>query len=263
MESDVGLLVRFHPTNKGSLCVVGTGITLGSHLTSEAISAIQRADLVLFGLADAGAVAWIMQMNPRAQPLVQLSQLSRRDTYDSWVNQIVSEVLAGQRVCAVFYGHPGVFVYTGHEAIRRLRARGLQARMLPGISADSCLYADLGIDPARDGCLSLDATDFLVRRPTIDRDTVLLLWQVGAVGTSVFNSTAKVECLEQLRDALVELYRPEHCGILYEAPRYAVAEPRILEIRLQDLSRATLSLRTTLCVPRLSGRPISDEKVLR
>ena len=45
-----------------------------------------------------------------------------------------SRIRAGFRVCAVFYGHPGVFVYPSHEAIRRARAEGFAARMLPALT---------------------------------------------------------------------------------------------------------------------------------
>jgi hypothetical protein len=34
--------------------------------------------------------------------------------------------------------------------------------MLPAISAEDCLFADLGVDPADHGCPSYEATDFLV-----------------------------------------------------------------------------------------------------
>jgi len=37
--------------------------------------------------------------------------------------------------------------------------------MLPAISSEDCLYADLGVDPATTGNASYDATDFLLRNP--------------------------------------------------------------------------------------------------
>src|SRR5437773_2103233 len=72
----------------------------------------------------------------------------RRETYAEMVEELLAPVRAGHNVCAAFYGHPGVFVNPGHEAIRRARAEGFPARMLPAVSALDCLVADLGIDPA-------------------------------------------------------------------------------------------------------------------
>jgi hypothetical protein len=43
--------------------------------------------------------------------------------------------------------------------------------MLPGISAEDCLFADLGIDPGIYGCQSYEATDFLANgRPWGETD---------------------------------------------------------------------------------------------
>src|SRR3546814_7403877 len=95
---------------------------------------------------------------------------------------IMAEVRAGKRVCAVFYGHPGVFADVPHAVIRKARADGISARMEPGISAEACLYADLGIDPGRSGVLSLESTHFLVYQHTIDTSAHLLLWQVALSG---------------------------------------------------------------------------------
>ena len=65
---------------------------------------------------------------------------------------MLAPIRRGIRLCAVVYGHPGVFVYASHEAVRRCRLEGLPARMLPGISAEDCLLADLGVDPGVRGC---------------------------------------------------------------------------------------------------------------
>jgi precorrin-2 methylase len=63
----------------------------------------------------------------------------------------MTAVREGLNVCAAFYGHPGVFVYASHQSIRLARAEGFEAQMLPGISAEDCVFADLGIDPENMG----------------------------------------------------------------------------------------------------------------
>jgi Tetrapyrrole (Corrin/Porphyrin) Methylases len=78
------------------------------------------------------------------------------------VNRIIKYVKRDLRVCAVFYGHPGVFCTPSHESIRIARKLGYRATMLPAISAEDCLFADLGVDPGKHGCQSFEATDFLV-----------------------------------------------------------------------------------------------------
>src|SRR5947207_15537569 len=97
------------------------------------------------------------------------------------VEQILQAVRAGRQVCGAFFGHPAVLVDPAHAAVRRAREEGYPAAILPGISAEACLFADLGIDPGVCGCQSYEATDFLVRPRAFDTGTALVLWQVGAL----------------------------------------------------------------------------------
>jgi uncharacterized protein YabN with tetrapyrrole methylase and pyrophosphatase domain len=122
-------------------------------VTPESASAIERADEVLYLVTQPLTAQWIERANPRSRSLHGLyeSGKPRRETYAEMVDELLAPVRAGLGVCAAFYGHPGVFVNPGHEAIRRARAEGYRARMLPAVSALDCLVADLGIDPAATG----------------------------------------------------------------------------------------------------------------
>ena len=169
---------------RGSLTVVGTGIQAAAHLTTQTRLVIGRADEVLYLVNDPVAAVWIEGANPNARSLDYLyeSGKDRRETYAAIAEEIAARVRLGLDVCAIFYGHPGVFAWPGHEAIRRLRAEETSSRMLPGVSTLDCLVADIGIDPASTGCQTYEATDFLVRRRTIDLCALLILWQIGFVG---------------------------------------------------------------------------------
>ena len=83
----------------------------------------------------------------------------RRRIYEEMAEEILDAVREGKRVCAVFYGHPGVYVQPSHEAVRRAREEGFEARMLPAVSAEDCLVADLGVDPGEQGWQSWEATE--------------------------------------------------------------------------------------------------------
>lgn len=95
---------------------------------------------------------------------------------------MVQNVREGKVVVAVFYGHPGVFASPTHRAIALAKAEGFKAIMLPGVSAEDCLCADLGIDPATIGLLTYEATDLLIRNRVLVPSIPLVLWQVGVVG---------------------------------------------------------------------------------
>ena len=235
----------------GSLTVVGTGIQAATHLTAEARLAVEQADEALYLVNDAVTAAWIERANPKPRSLTPFYEhgKDRREIYGAIVDEIVSRVRQGLDVCAVLYGHPGVFAWPGHEAIRRLRAEGFGARMLPGISTEDCLVADLGIDPASSGCQSYEATDFLVRRRTIDTGALVILWQVGLVGEWRFDRDPTMRGLPLLVERLLELYPAEHETILYEASPYPMCEPIVQRLPLRAVGEAEVSPVVTMVLP--------------
>src|SRR5690606_28101094 len=136
-----------HAPSSG-LVVVGSGIQFGRHATERCLSEIREAQVV-FCLADPFALAMIRGFRADAINLGKYYApgKDRRQTYREIDAAIMSEVRAGKQVCAVFYGHPGVFADVPHRVVRKAREEGIPARMEPGISAEACLYADLGMDP--------------------------------------------------------------------------------------------------------------------
>jgi uncharacterized protein YabN with tetrapyrrole methylase and pyrophosphatase domain len=234
----------------GSLIVVGTGIQLGTQLTPEARMAIKNADIVLALVTEPVMQASVKRLNPNMRSLHDHYVLgeSRAGAYEAMVVEILAHVRRGLDVCAAFYGHPGVFVAPSHEAVRRAREEGFRARMLPGISAEDCLFADLGVDPAL-GCQSYEATDFLVHGRRVDTTATLVLWQLGTVGSAAASAEARPSGLGVLVDALLELYPSDHEVVVYEASPYPGFDPLICRVPLSDLTPEHVSAMSTLCVP--------------
>jgi hypothetical protein len=100
---------------------------------------------------------YVSQLNPASQSLFGLysSGKDRMTSYREMVERMLNPAREGKSVCGVFYGHPGVFVFPSHEAIWQARQEGVPAKMLPAVSAEDCLFADLGFGPAIPGCQSL------------------------------------------------------------------------------------------------------------
>jgi diguanylate cyclase len=238
------------------LVVVGSGIQLGRHLSSRCLSEIQEADRVLV-LTDGAAFGMIAELRP---DLVDLrlhyaEGKDRRQTYREMEAAILTEVRAGKRVCAVFYGHPGVFADVPHAVIRKARESGFSARMEPGISAEACLYADLGIDPGRYGVQSIEATQFLLENRQIDSRSLLLLWQVALTGdTACTRFHAEPEEIQKLVERLLQDYPADHEVILYEAARLSVEPFRADRMPLADLAQARFEEYTTLVIPPCAPR---------
>ncbi|HEU5362605.1 MAG TPA: SAM-dependent methyltransferase [Gaiellaceae bacterium] len=246
------------PPRSGALTVVGTGIRIGVQLTPESRAAIDAADELLFVNAEPLGDRFIASLHPRARSLASLYRpgIPREEVYEAIVEAVLEPVRAGARVCAAFYGHPGVFVRPSHEAIARARAEGHAARMLPAVSAEDCLFADLGVDPASHGCASYDATTFLARRRPVDTSAALVLWQVAAVLESrAVAPGAHGGNLDVLARRLLELYPPQHELVLYEASPFPAAEALVDRLPLAALSEARPTPQATLYVPPVLTGP--------
>jgi precorrin-6B methylase 1 len=251
-------------TARGSLACVGMGMTLGSHLTPLARDHIEQADVVFAALSDHVVELWLQRMNPDVRSLqpYYAEGKSRLKTYKEWVDLIMAEVRAGKRVCAVFYGHPGIFAWSTHKAIEVARAEGFQAYMEPGISAEDCLYADLGIDPGRYGCQHFEAGQLLFYQHRINPAAYLVLWQVSLVGDGSLTRFQTGPAYRQLLvDRLSRDYPLDHEIIIYHGATLPIEKPRIQRIALRDLPGITLTSGETVVLP--PAIPLTPDLAMR
>ena len=246
----------------GSLIVVGTGIRTVGHLTLEAIAWIKESDVVLYLIADPIAEEVVRYLNPVGAMSLRGyygEGVHRSQSYEAMIQHILSCVRAGQRTCAAFYGHPGVFAFPSHESIRRARQEGYHAWMLPGISAEDCLFADLGVDPAVNGCQSYEATDFLLHVRTVDTSSQLILWQIGVVGDWTYRSGGyDLAAFPLLLSRLSEFYGPSHEVFVYEAAMLPGLAPSITRIAIGSLTPAYVNAGSTLYVPPARGTMLNN-----
>ena len=247
----------------GSLACVGVGMMLGAHLTPRARSCIEQADVVFVLVADALMEEWVRRMNSDVRSLQPFycEGMSRMRSYRGMVEAMLVEVRAGKRVCGAFYGHPGVFAWVPHKAIETARAEGCVARMEAGVSAEDCLYADIGIDPGRAGCQHFEATQFMLYRRRIDPAAWLVLWQVGLAGDRSLKRFSTGTLHRQiLVEVLARDYPLDHEVIIYRAATLPIHPPRIERCRLDALPGAALGMEDTLAVPPF-GAPALDAEL--
>lgn len=254
-----------NPETRGSIACVGLGMTLGSHLSPLARSHIEQADVVFAALSDGIVEMWLESMHPDVrslQPYYGKGDKSRLLTYREWVDVMMAEVRAGRKVCAVFYGHPGIFAWSPHEVIKVARAEGFSARMEPGISAEDCLYADLGIDPGRFGCQHYEASQLLFCETRINPAAYLVLWQVGLVGDrSLKRFSTGPEYRQVLVDVLNEDYPLDHEVIIYRCATLPIQQPSVRRVALRDLPATDVTAEETVILPPASA--LRPNKVVR
>jgi uncharacterized protein YabN with tetrapyrrole methylase and pyrophosphatase domain len=237
---------------RGSLTAVGTGIRSVGQLTVEAIAMMRTADKLLFCVGDPLAEGIVESLNENAESLFHYygEGKPRAETYEQMVQRMLECVREGLNTCVALYGHPGIFAWPAHEAIRRARADGYRARMLPAISAEDCLFADVGIDPAMTGSQSYEATDFMIHSRLIDTSSVVILWQIGVLGDWSFKSGPyDTSSMPLLMERLSQLYPANHQAIVYEAAVYPGCSPVIRQIPLFSLPWAGVTAMSTLCIP--------------
>lgn len=246
------------------LIIIGTGIRTVGQMTVEAIAWMERAEKLYYVIADPVAEEVIHRLNPDgAESLATLyaEGKPRIETYNQMVEVILESVRAGKLTVGAFYGHPGVFAYPPHESIRRARQEGYRARMLPGISAEDCLFADLGVDPARDGCQSYEASDFMMNGRIIDTSSQVILWQIGVIGDWTFRRYQyDLSAMPLLMERLYSYYPPTHEVTIYEAATLPGCEPLIKRVPLYTLPYAGVTAASTLYIP--PARPATPDPAI-
>ncbi len=252
---------------RGSLVVIGTGIRTVGQLTVESLAWISIADAVFYLVADPIAEGVIRELNPEATSLRGHygEGVPRSQSYEAMVEQIMGSVRAGKRTVAAFYGHPGVFAFPSHESVRRARREGYLGIMLPGVSAEDCLFADLGVDPSLNGCQSYEATDFLLHDRVIDVASQLILWQVGVVGDWTYRGAGyDLKAFPMLVARLQAFYGYWHEVTLYEAALFPGVSPTITPIALghltPELAAQLVNAGTTMYVPPIRA-PVANQAI--
>jgi uncharacterized protein YabN with tetrapyrrole methylase and pyrophosphatase domain len=231
---------------------VGIGMTLGSHITPLGRSYIEKSDVVFAGLSDGIIELWLAGMHPDVRSFQSLYREGkpRMQTYRQMVDAMLTEVRGGKHVCGAFYGHPGVFAWPPHRAVELARREGYRAHMEPGISAEDCLYAELGIDPGKVGCQHYEASQLMLFRRVIDTSAYLILWQVGVAGdqsTTRFRTSAAYR--QVLVDILARDYSLDHEITVYGVATLPIQQARIERLPLRALPDADIDMHVTVVIP--------------
>lgn len=249
-----------------SLNIVGFGIKLLSHLTREVRAHIEQSDKVLYLVNEPLMQEWIQKNAKDAENLDDLYQKfpKRIDCYRAITDYILENLKEDAFLCVVTYGHPTVFAQPLLQAVIEAREMGVEAKALPGISAEDCLFADLLINPGDVGCQSFESTDFMLYHRRWEPNSHLVLWQVGVIGliSQPFPEYDNREGAQMLLETLQVEYPLDHEVTLYEAAQYPHFQPRIERYPLRKLPEIEYSALSTLYVPP-RGKSTRDDSVLK
>lgn len=247
-----------------SLVVVGIGIKLVAHLTTEAKAYIEQADKVLYLVNEPLMKEWLCKQNKNAVSLdnIYLNYNYRRESYSAITEFILTELRKEQHICVVIYGHPTVYAQPALDAVIQAQKEHFYTKVLPGISAEDCLYADLRINPGSSGCLSLEATDLLIHRRKLDPICHVILWQVSIIGMMGHDTNHdNTKGLELLHRYLLNYYDEDHEVTFYSAAQYPSFEPIIKKISLSQLKNIEFTRTSILYIPP-SEKSVCDLETL-
>lgn len=128
---------------KGSVTLVGAGPGNAEHLTLKALRALQAADVVLY---DDLVSPEVLRLARREAARISVGKRAGRPScrQDDIVAQMVDLANRGHRIVRLKSGDPGIFARAGEE-MAALQNAGIEARIVPGISAGLALAARLGV----------------------------------------------------------------------------------------------------------------------
>lgn len=235
-----------------SLVVVGSGIKFYSHLTVESKAYIEQSEKVLYLVNEPAMKAWIQKANSNTESLdsIYMSYPLRENSYAAITEYILTTLYLDIHLCVVLYGHPCVFANPALNAVIRAKNEGYFAKILPGISTEDCLFADLLIDPATHGCLSIEATDLVVYQRKLDVSCHVIVWQVSVIGMLGHSKDYdNQKGLNLLYAHLIKYYPMHHELISYSASQYPGLEPSIKKFTLSELREIAFSRTSTLYIP--------------
>lgn len=171
---------------------------------------------------------------------------------------MLERVRKGQFVLGLLYGHPGVFVAPTLRALHIAQEEGFKAKMLPGISAEDCLFADLKIDPAAPGCITYEATAMVRQRQLIDPHCHLIVWQVGCV--DVVDMDMSKNRIELVLDYLEEHYGPNHTVVHYIAGVVPFQKSTVERYRSKSVAKLYFVPSAALWAQGMAANDVFDQK---
>jgi len=234
------------------LTLVGTGYNVSGQITPAATAAVRSADRLFVLVHDPATAAVLSRLNESAESLVPFYRQGEpvHQAFTAMAEHILAPLGDGLSVCAAFIGHPAVNNPVARETLRRARSRGAPVQLLPGISHEDCLLAELGWSP-QGGRVLRSATDFLLRRRPVTPEVALLLTGIGTIGETLYRGDRSPNRpgLRLLTEALVRHYPPGHDVVLYETSLFPMHDPVIVRLPLRDLPAAPVTVASTLLVP--------------
>ena len=246
--------------------VVGLGIVHVDQLTRETERYMALSNEILYVERGAGVHKFLESKCGKVTDLTRLyvEGGDRLRTYREMAAAVVSAALDRPPVTFALYGHPLIFSYPPFLVREMARYLGLTVKLLPGISAMDCMFADLAIDPSMSGIQIYEATDILIRKRPLQNDVPALIWQIGSLETSLYSEHASgPERFSRFKKHMFQFYPEKHVVYAVSSATHPLLRPQIYEFSIEKIDDYAQLLHAgfTLYVPPTEQRPVQDWKL--
>jgi uncharacterized protein len=226
-------------SSPADLYLLGTGVSLAQHLTTETLEILKLCRQICTNLTD-----W--ELSPLPEDLrakcVSLSHLyadrrPRVENYNEVTRVVIETVEGGGPVAWLTPGHPRVFDSVSDALLREGRRRGWNVSVVPAVSCLDTLLAELDCDPAN-GLLVHDSTSLVMENVALLPSVATVLLQPGVFGSNLAQLSPNFTGtdLTRLRDHLLQFYSPEHRCTFVRSSTQPGQPHRISWILLRDLA---------------------------
>lgn len=236
---------------KKNICITGLGVKFVSHLTQEVIATIKKADKLFYLSNEPAMSSWLQREgnNPSSLEDIYFKSENRLDSYQEIANEVLNSLDDFDNVCFAVYGHP-TYLNKMTQLIKANADINIDVSILPGISSDSVMFADLGVDPVINGIMQFEATDFLRKSIKPVTTSHLVLWQPGMIGSNGHEeSHNNREGMAQLKIHLSKSYKSEHEAVVYVASQYPLRPPKVSNVKIGLLDELDIDKLATIYIP--------------
>jgi tetrapyrrole methylase family protein / MazG family protein len=134
-----------------SITIVGIGPGSTKYLTGEAKEALLAAEKVVFRMGSHPVYHWLKDQRRHVVCFDILYTVplagGRATMYELMTDALLKEVEVRGTACYAVPGNPGVLEDTTAQLRMRTAEKGIDLKIVPGMSFLDLIYAELGIDP--------------------------------------------------------------------------------------------------------------------
>lgn len=249
--------------------IAGSGIVSVDQITNEVDRAIRRSNEVIYVDNGIGIYEFLSERCEKVTDLIEPSYVineNRINAYHNMAARVLEAALSHAPVTFLLYGHPTVFSYPPFIISRAAKLLNLKIKVLPGISAMGCIFAELGLDPGSVGLQIHEATNLILKHIPLVPEIPALIWQIGSLETCLYSSKmSNRNRYARFREYLLKYYSEDHVVTAIFCSSYPLMPTEVINFPLGKIADYAVDMHSgyTLYIPPAVEDIIKDEQLAK